>query len=219
MVQTHLLHCGQSIQNPCINTKDFPSLHNISFCLQDSLYVLNLFPTNLLFTSMDTHLIEDIKTLEKVQHRATKWILQDYSSDYKVRLTPNMLPLMMPYEIYDIILFLKSITSHHQHSINLTMSSSIHLPQEHNHKLRTQYSRINKSQHLLLSSSQIVECSTYLRPHINVSCQSCCIHHFFSSTIFKITAIHLTPAHFTINVPVAPSILNLTYSDDSLFNY
>ena len=27
------------------------------------------------------HLIEDIKILEKVQRRATKWILQDYSSD------------------------------------------------------------------------------------------------------------------------------------------
>ena len=41
------------------------------------------------------HLIKDIKELEKVQRRATKWILNDYSSDYKARLeSQDMLPLM-----------------------------------------------------------------------------------------------------------------------------
>jgi len=42
--------------------------------------------------------------LEQLQHRATKYILQDYSSDYKSRLTNlNLLPLMYVLEISDII--------------------------------------------------------------------------------------------------------------------
>ena len=42
------------------------------------------------------HLIKDIRILESVQRRATKWILNDYSSTYKQRLTAlNLLPLMI----------------------------------------------------------------------------------------------------------------------------
>ena len=56
------------------------------------------------------HLIKDITTLEKIQHRASKYILSDFSSDYKSRLTSiNMLPLMMQLELYDILLFIKSL--------------------------------------------------------------------------------------------------------------
>ena len=32
------------------------------------------------------HLLKDVKNLERVQRRATKFILQDFSSDYKSRL-------------------------------------------------------------------------------------------------------------------------------------
>ena len=56
------------------------------------------------------HLIKDITTLEKIQRRASKYILSDFSSDYKSRLTSlNMLPLMMQLELYDILLFIKSL--------------------------------------------------------------------------------------------------------------
>lgn len=58
------------------------------------------------------HLIKDILSLEKIQRRATKFILSDYSSDYKSRLTSlNMLPLMMVLELQDITFFIKSLAS------------------------------------------------------------------------------------------------------------
>ena len=43
--------------------------------------------------------------IEMIQKRATKYILSDYSSDYKLRLTRlKLLPLMYIYDLADIIL-------------------------------------------------------------------------------------------------------------------
>ena len=56
------------------------------------------------------HFIKDILSIETVQRRATKYILNDISSDYKSRLTNlNFLPLMMQLEINDIIFFIKNL--------------------------------------------------------------------------------------------------------------
>jgi len=58
------------------------------------------------------HLIKDITKLEQLQRRATKYIyiLQDYSSDYKSRLTNlNLLPLMYVFESSDIMFFINNI--------------------------------------------------------------------------------------------------------------
>ena len=50
--------------------------------------------------------------LERVQRRATKFILNDYHSDYKTRLISlGLLPLSMVLELNDIIFFLKSLQS------------------------------------------------------------------------------------------------------------
>ena len=55
------------------------------------------------------HLIKDILALERVQRHATKFILNDYSMDYKNRLLDlHILPLMYIYEINDIMFFVKS---------------------------------------------------------------------------------------------------------------
>ena len=52
------------------------------------------------------HLLKDISSLERIQRRATKFILQDFHSDYKSRLTSlHLLPLMMQLELYDIMFF------------------------------------------------------------------------------------------------------------------
>ena len=57
-------------------------------------------------------MIEDIDLLERVQRRAIKFILSDYSSDYKTRLIQlGMLPLMYILEIADIVFFIKSINN------------------------------------------------------------------------------------------------------------
>ena len=54
-------------------------------------------------------LIKDILLLERVQRRATKFILGDYSMDYKSRLINlKLLPLMYTYELTDILFAIKS---------------------------------------------------------------------------------------------------------------
>ena len=54
------------------------------------------------------NLLKDNELLEGVQQRATKFILSDYSSDYRTRLIKiGILPLMYVYEIADI--FKKSL--------------------------------------------------------------------------------------------------------------
>jgi len=54
-------------------------------------------------------LVKDITTIERIQRRATKYILQVYNSSYKSRL--NLLPLMYYFELHDIMFFVKSLQS------------------------------------------------------------------------------------------------------------
>ena len=56
------------------------------------------------------HLIKDITLLKKVQKRATKFILNDFSSDYKYRLKElHILPLMYYLEVNDITFFINNL--------------------------------------------------------------------------------------------------------------
>ena len=57
-------------------------------------------------------LMKDIVCLEKVQRRASKYILGDRESDYRSRLiTLNLLPLMYWLELQDLIFCVKSLQS------------------------------------------------------------------------------------------------------------
>jgi len=57
-------------------------------------------------------LIKDIELLEQVQRRATKYILNDYNSDYKSRLVSlKLLPLMYVYELQDILFTVTNLKS------------------------------------------------------------------------------------------------------------
>ena len=59
------------------------------------------------------YLLSDIELIEKVQKRATKCILSDYSSGYKLRLTRlKLLPLMYIYDLADIIFLLNQLNFH-----------------------------------------------------------------------------------------------------------
>ena len=56
--------------------------------------------------------MKDIRKIEQLQWRATKYILQDYTADYKTRLINlQLLPLMYTYilEISDIMFFINSV--------------------------------------------------------------------------------------------------------------
>ena len=93
---------------------------------------------------------KDIKIIEDVQRRATKFILNDYSSDYRTRLCKlHILPLTMLYELNDICFFVKSlkqphrsfaITDHVSFSTNNTRSG-LH------HKLVQPRAATNRSKH------------------------------------------------------------------------
>ena len=86
------------------------------------------------------HLLTDIKCFENVQRRATKFILKNSSFDYKDRLINlHLLPLMMEFEISDILFLVKSIKypSNHFNSLQFinfcshTTRSSSHLKIRH----------------------------------------------------------------------------------------
>jgi len=58
------------------------------------------------------YLIKDILNIERVQQHATKFILNDYDSDYKSRsLQLKFLPLMYFFELQDICFTIKSLKS------------------------------------------------------------------------------------------------------------
>ena len=87
------------------------------------------------------HLIRDIQALERVQCRATKYILNDYNSDYKSRLLYlNMLPLMHWLDLQDLVFLVKCLKDPHDtigiyRYINFVNSD------------RTRASTVNKLQH------------------------------------------------------------------------
>ena len=77
--------------------------HTTSPQVKRTLYLTLVRPKLLYFSPLwRPYLIKDIMLLERVQRRATKFILSDYSMDYKSRLINlKLLPLMY---IYGVIL-------------------------------------------------------------------------------------------------------------------
>ena len=56
------------------------------------------------------HLLKDINNIERIQRRATKYILNDYESSYRTRLLNlKLLPLMYLFELQDILFAIKSL--------------------------------------------------------------------------------------------------------------
>ena len=92
------------------------------------------------------HLLKDIQVLERVQRRATKWILNDFSTDYKSRLISLHLPLMMSFEIHDISFILKSLASPTEafNILNFVSSSGT---KSSGVKLQHRYARTSPSRH------------------------------------------------------------------------
>ena len=86
-------------------------------------------------------LIQDIILLERVQRRATKYILNDYTLSYRTRLLKlEMLPLMYIFELNDLLFFIKSLKNPSPHfditkwihlNTNVTRSST-HFKLAHN---------------------------------------------------------------------------------------
>jgi len=86
---------------------------NITTISKKQLYI-SLVRSQLMFCSLlwKPYLLKDIRQLEQLQRRATKYILNDYSSNYKSRLLElKILPLMYILDICDIMFFIKSLKS------------------------------------------------------------------------------------------------------------
>ena len=96
------------------------------------------------------HLMKDILSIERVQRRATKYILNDYTSCYKTRLIKlRLLPLMYLFEIQDILFAIKSIKtpSSHFDITNYSVFSSANTRSGASNKLLLPYHQNNISRH------------------------------------------------------------------------
>ena len=72
-----------------------------------SLYI-SMVHSQLLFCSVlwKPHLLKNINAIERIQQWAKKYILNDYSSDYKTCLIKlKILPLMYTFDINDVMFF------------------------------------------------------------------------------------------------------------------
>ena len=97
------------------------------------------------------HLIKDIKKLKQLQRRATKYILNDYVSDYKARLTNlRLLPLMYIFEISDVLFFIKNLINKNptnNFNINTYISFTVGNTRSCGVKLRHNAALTNKERH------------------------------------------------------------------------
>ena len=56
------------------------------------------------------HLLKDMLSIERIQHRTIKHILHNYTSSYKFRLLKlKLLPLMYFFELQDVLFAIKSL--------------------------------------------------------------------------------------------------------------
>ena len=72
-------------------------------------------------------LLKDLYPIEHIQRRATKYILNDYTSDYRSRLIMlNLLPMSMLFELNDICFFVRSLQlcESPNHSFNISRYTS-----------------------------------------------------------------------------------------------
>ena len=94
-------------------------------------------------------LIKDIKCLERVQRRATKFVLQDYPSDYKTRLLSlKLLPLMYWFELQDILFLIRFFKDPSDNNIlNYVSFVNLHTRSIARKKLRINFNKTSLSQH------------------------------------------------------------------------
>ena len=156
-------------------------------------------------------LIQDILLLERVQRRATKYILNDYTSSYRTRLLKlSMLPLMYIFELNDLLFFIKSMKNPSPHfditkwihlNTNVTRSST-HLKLVHN---RTKY---NSSHHFYFNRLPRLWNSL---PPINLELSTETIKHQLNNTFWTIFTSNFDSNNFcTYHVKCPCSRCNLT---------
>ena len=84
---------------------------------------ISLVRSQLLYCSIlwKPYFIKHTQQLERVQRRATKYILNDFTSDYKSRLIQTqLLPLTYILDLNDVMFFIKSLRNHHDGFIRVS---------------------------------------------------------------------------------------------------
>ena len=116
------------------------------------LLYLSLVRSRLLYCSpvWRPNLVKDFTQLERIQRRASKFILNYSTHDYKSRLIHlKLLPLTMTLELNDILFFIKSMKSSSDH-FNIKSFFSFHCSSTRSSshlKLKHSLSKLNKTRH------------------------------------------------------------------------
>lgn len=161
------------------------------------------------------YLVKDIIQLEKVQRRSTKFILQHTNMNYRERLKSlNLLPLMMWYELADIMFFIKELKnpSKRFNIHNFVNFSSTTTRSSFHTNLRHTRSRTNSSRHFyfnrlprLWNSLPPLDISLSL-----FSLQSMLVKLFWNH--FNLNFISDTPCSYHYKCPCARCICTLNPS-------
>ena len=97
------------------------------------------------------YLIKDIESIERVQRKATKYILNDYHSDYKARLSQlQLLPLMHWFEIQDILFLVKCLqqpTNYTEITSLVTFTFAITRAGQSGNRLKVKFAKTNYTRH------------------------------------------------------------------------
>ena len=109
--QGEMASSSRFVSNKLLATR---SLQNLTRS-KKQLYI-SLVRSQLLYCSTlwKPNFIKHIQQFERVQRRATKYILNDFTSDYKSRLIQmQLLPLTYILDLNDVMFFIKSLHNHH----------------------------------------------------------------------------------------------------------
>ena len=106
------------------------------------------------------YLLKDISILERVQRRATKYILNDYHSPYRTRLIQlDLLPLIYQYELSDLLFLIKSYKTPYPHFninnyVSMKASVSTRSSSSSSGKLVHHISTTNLNRHFIFADYQ-----------------------------------------------------------------
>ncbi len=99
-------------------------------------------------------LIKDIENLERIQRRATKYIVGNNLKDYKSRLSTHLLPLMHWLELQDIMFLVKCLqqpTANPEIAKLVSFSCSNTRAGQTGNRLKTKLNRTTSSRHFYIS--------------------------------------------------------------------
>ena len=105
--------CGRGYRSLNMIRRTIPP--GVTIILKKQLYI-SLVRSHLTYCSQlwRPRMVKDILSVERVQRKATKYVLSDYSNDYKLRLQSlHMLPLMYWLELQDIMFLVKCLQDPH----------------------------------------------------------------------------------------------------------